>query len=53
LGSEKRQKKTAQNAHKRKLIPMEAERDKQKAELEKSGVCITFLLLTFDSKKSL
>jgi hypothetical protein len=42
LESEKRQKKIAQNAHRRKIMPMEAERDKQKAELEKSGVCITF-----------
>jgi hypothetical protein len=42
LELEKRQKKIAQNAHKRKSV--ESERDKQKAELEKSGVSIIILL---------
>jgi hypothetical protein len=44
LELEKRQKKIAQNAHKRKPLTIESERDKQKAELEKSGVSIIILL---------
>jgi len=50
LELEKRQKRAAQNAHKRKSFPMEAERDKQKAELEKSGNELKNLLAQFGSK---
>ncbi|GES89792.1 hypothetical protein GLOIN_2v1610574 [Rhizophagus clarus] len=50
LELEKRQKKIAQNAHKRKLLSMESERDKQKAELEKSGNELTSLLAQFGTK---
>uniref|UniRef100_A0A1D1ZBR9 Alanine--tRNA ligase n=1 Tax=Anthurium amnicola TaxID=1678845 RepID=A0A1D1ZBR9_9ARAE len=47
---EKRQKKIAQNAHKRKSLTMESERDKQKAELEKSGNELKSLLAQFGTK---
>jgi len=46
--SEKKQKKGTQHVYKRK--PMEAERDKQKAELEKSGNELKSLLAQFGSK---
>ncbi|RIA85431.1 hypothetical protein C1645_781925 [Glomus cerebriforme] len=49
LELEKRQKKIAQNAHKRKSMT-ESERDKQKAELEKSGNELKSLLAQFGTK---
>ncbi|CAB4469949.1 hypothetical protein RhiirA5_346056 [Rhizophagus irregularis] len=50
LELEKRQKKIAQNAHKRKPLTIESERDKQKAELEKSGNELKSLLAQFGTK---
>ncbi|PKY39634.1 hypothetical protein RhiirA4_415193 [Rhizophagus irregularis] len=50
LELEKRQKKIAQNAHKRKPLTIESERDKQKAELEKSGNKLKSLLAQFGTK---
>jgi hypothetical protein len=47
---EKRQKRLSQNAHKRKSLTMESERDKQKAELEKSGNELKSLLAQFGTK---